>query len=155
QAKLDIEEIVQLIRMGRERGVHCAIHKLADETGYERPGIAPPKTKAQLIAEQMEYHLREFRRLADEHAAAITASELGSVKRTRHGRPGERRERRRPQTHGRLPQRRRCRCRDLSAAGGGAAVIWIALAIAIAAWYAVEAYRAIWRAIEISQDLDL
>jgi len=80
QAKLDIEEIVQLIRMGRERGVHCAIHKLADETGYERPGIAPPKTKAQLIGEQMEYHLREFRRLADEHAAAITASELRSVK---------------------------------------------------------------------------
>jgi hypothetical protein len=34
-------------------------------------------------------------------------------------------------------------------------VIWIVLAIAIAAWYAVEAYRAIWRAIEISQDLDL
>jgi len=80
QAKLDIEEIVKLIRMGRERGVHCAIHKLADETGYERPGIAPSKTKAQLIGEQMEYHLREFRRLADEHAAALSASELTSVK---------------------------------------------------------------------------
>ncbi|HEX7113739.1 MAG TPA: hypothetical protein VF193_01295 [Steroidobacter sp.] len=79
-AKLDLEEVVRLLRMGRERGVHCAVHKLADETGYERPGIAPCKTKAQLIGEQMAHHLREFQRLANEQAAALTANELRAVK---------------------------------------------------------------------------
>lgn len=79
-AKLDLEEVVRLLRMGRERGVHCAIHKLADDLGYDRLAIAPVKTQAQQIAERMAHHLREFQRLADEQAAVLTANELRAVK---------------------------------------------------------------------------
>ena len=79
-AKLDLEEVVKLLKMGRERGIHCAIHKLTDDLGYDHPDIAPTKTPAQILAEQMERHLREFRRLADEHAATVTAAELRAVR---------------------------------------------------------------------------
>lgn len=68
-AKLDLEEVVRLLRMGRERGVHCAMHQLADETGYARPDIAPQQSEAQKIAARMQAITREFAHLADEMAA--------------------------------------------------------------------------------------
>lgn len=78
-AKLDLEEVVKLLRMGRERGIHCAMHKLNDELGYEPPTIAPIKTQAQQLGERMGFHLREFQRLADEQAAALAATAPVSI----------------------------------------------------------------------------
>ena len=80
QTKFDFEDISALLAEGRARGIHCASWQLADETGYERPGIAPTKTPDQLLAEQMSHHLSEFKRLADERAAAQTMAEVRAVK---------------------------------------------------------------------------
>src|SRR5690606_28631129 len=74
---------VHLLRALKEAGRHgCHTLKywLDEHVGYQPSDIAPAKTPAQLLAEQMEHHLREFRRLADEHAAALSASELRAVK---------------------------------------------------------------------------
>lgn len=68
-AKLDLEEIAEIMRMARAAGVHCAMHQLADETGYARPDIAPQQSEAQKIAARMQAITREFAHLADEMAA--------------------------------------------------------------------------------------
>lgn len=68
-AKLDLEEIVQILRMARERGIHCAIYQLCDETLYARPGIVAPKSPLEEKAERLERLAAEFKRLAAEVAA--------------------------------------------------------------------------------------
>lgn len=68
-AKLDLEEFAQILSMARARGVHCAMHQLCDETGYERPGISPMKTQRQLLAEEFSRLAGELARLAEEEAA--------------------------------------------------------------------------------------
>lgn len=69
QTKFDIEDIATLLAEGRERGVHCAMYQLCDETQYMRPDIAPRKTPEQILSEQMERAAAEYRRCADELAA--------------------------------------------------------------------------------------
>lgn len=68
-AKLDLEEIIFLMRSARAHGYLCAHHQLADETGVTRPEIAPTKTPKQKLAEKMQATAQEFQRLADEMAA--------------------------------------------------------------------------------------
>lgn len=63
-AKLDIEEIVQLLAMGRDRGIHCAVWQLADEIGYTRPEIAPAKSQYEVLAEQFARKSAELSHLA-------------------------------------------------------------------------------------------
>lgn len=67
--KFDLEDIASLLAKGRALGIHCALWQLCDETGYERPGIAPAKTPNQIRAERMSRLLSEFKHLADEEAA--------------------------------------------------------------------------------------
>ncbi len=81
-SKFDFEDIVTLIKAGRELGVHCANWQLQDETGYTRPTIAPAKTPEQVLAAQMARTLAEFQRLADEAAALAASSGLGSAVRS-------------------------------------------------------------------------
>jgi hypothetical protein len=76
-AKLALEDVVALLKMAREKGVHWAMHQLCDSVGYERPGIAPAKTPNQERAERMAQLLSEFRHLADEEAAAQNAAPQG------------------------------------------------------------------------------
>lgn len=73
-AKLDLEEISQILRMARERGVHCAMHQLAEESGYAPPVIRPDRTPEQLLAEQMKRMVADLARLADEHAAIVQSN---------------------------------------------------------------------------------
>lgn len=68
-AKLDVEDLILLLRLCRGRGIHCAMHQLADDAGYVRPDIAPQRTREQDLADQMQRTLDDFRRLADEAAA--------------------------------------------------------------------------------------
>jgi len=68
-AKLDLEEVVQILRMARDKGVSCAIYQLCDELGYEHPEVAAPKHPAQEKAARLERLAQEFKRLADEVAA--------------------------------------------------------------------------------------
>ena len=53
-AKLDLEEIQQLLRMARDRGVHLGLHFLCDELGYGRPPPVEPADQQAEIARQME-----------------------------------------------------------------------------------------------------
>ena len=39
-AKLSLDDVVALLKMGRERGIHWAMHKLCDVAGYQAPAIA-------------------------------------------------------------------------------------------------------------------
>ena len=76
--KFDLEDISTLLAEGRKRGIHCAINQLCDEAEYRHPDIAPKKSPDQVLAEEMEHHLREFKRLADERAAS--QAEVRAVK---------------------------------------------------------------------------
>lgn len=69
-AKLDIDEIQQILKMGRERGVHCAMYELCDAIGYERPRIVSPRTRAQELASKFQRKAHELQLIADEMAAA-------------------------------------------------------------------------------------
>lgn len=78
-AKLDLEEFAQILSMARARGIHCAMHQLCDESGYERPSISPMKTKRQLLAEQFSRLAAELGRLAEEEAAIGNADLMRSL----------------------------------------------------------------------------
>lgn len=50
--KLDLEQIMQLLRMGKEKGCHSAINFICDAIGYSRPTpIEPEDEKAELQRE--------------------------------------------------------------------------------------------------------
>lgn len=54
-AKLDPDELVALLKIGREHEVHTLIHYLADEAGYSRPTpISPEDERAQLERQYIE-----------------------------------------------------------------------------------------------------
>lgn len=74
-AKLEIDEIVEILRLARAEGIHCALHQLCDDAGYERPSIAAGKTQSQMIAQKMQKIAAQFKHLADEHAAALEAEQ--------------------------------------------------------------------------------
>lgn len=78
-AKLSLDDVVALLKMGRARGIHWAMHKLCDVTGYEAPEIARTKTPEQLLAEQMKKLSAEYSRLADELAALNQPKNLKAV----------------------------------------------------------------------------
>jgi hypothetical protein len=77
------EEIGQLVRLARERGIHAPMHTFCDETGYSRPDIAPARTPQQQLAERMRLVVQEFERLAEEHAAIERAEAVGEIRRVR------------------------------------------------------------------------
>lgn len=74
-AKLDVDDVVALLAMGRRRGVHCAMWQLCDDTGYTRPSIAPDRTPEQELAEKLVRQAAEFKQTADELAAIKHAAE--------------------------------------------------------------------------------
>ena len=80
KAKLDLEEIVFLLKMARLEGKHDAFYQLCDEVGYARPQIVTPKTRRQVLAEQMKMAATEYSRLADEMAAIDSDDKLRVVK---------------------------------------------------------------------------
>jgi hypothetical protein len=78
-AKLSLDDVVALLKMGRNAGIHWAMHKLCEVTGYEPPEIARTKTPEQVIAEQMRQVASEYARLADELAALSQPKNLRAV----------------------------------------------------------------------------
>lgn len=77
-AKLDLEEISQILRMARDKGIHCAFYQLCDESLYAHPPIVAPKTPLEEKAERFQRMATEFARLAAE-VAAETRQPLKSV----------------------------------------------------------------------------
>lgn len=78
-AKLDLEEVVQILRMARDKGVHTAFYQLCDELLYARPPIVAPKSPLEEKAERLERLAAEFKRLAAEVAAETRPSSLKAV----------------------------------------------------------------------------
>lgn len=68
-AKLDIEEIEEIVRMARAAGIHAAMNQFADDTGYSHPELAPQLSDEQKIAEEMRQLTARFTHLADQLAA--------------------------------------------------------------------------------------
>lgn len=77
-AKLELEEIVQILRMARDKGIHCGMYQLCDETLYAHPPIVSPKSPLEEKAERLQRIAAEFGRLAAE-VAAETRSPLKAV----------------------------------------------------------------------------
>jgi len=65
-AKLDLEDLEALLRMGRDKGCHVAVHMLADSAGYERPQPAAPKSQRTVLLEQQAAHAEQIARLQRE-----------------------------------------------------------------------------------------
>lgn len=78
--KFDLEELLQLLSMGREAGCHTAIYFLADETGYERPKIAAPKSPKALLLERQAKLAVELSRLQEEIDLLGNTEALRSVR---------------------------------------------------------------------------
>lgn len=53
-AKLDLEELVQILRMARAKGLHLALHFLCDELGYGRPAPVEPADQQAELARQLQ-----------------------------------------------------------------------------------------------------
>lgn len=68
-AKLDLEEVVQILRMARDKAVHCAFYQLCDELLYAHPPIVAPKSPLEEKAERLTRIAADFARLAAEVAA--------------------------------------------------------------------------------------
>lgn len=77
-AKLDLEDLQALLRMGRKAGCHTAMFFLADACDYQRPALAVPKSPesqaleriARLAHEQAQAQ-RELDRIRNEQVRAI------------------------------------------------------------------------------------
>jgi hypothetical protein len=74
-AKLDLDDVVGLLKLARDRGVHCAMQQLCLDAGYKTPEIAAAKTPRQELATKMQRAAAEYSRLADE-AAALDRAEI-------------------------------------------------------------------------------
>ena len=81
-AKLDLEEVAEILRMSRAAGVHCAMSKLCEDTGYAEPEIAPQLSESQKIAARMRAITSEFSHLADE-LAAISQGKVADLRKVR------------------------------------------------------------------------
>lgn len=78
-AKLDLEEIEALLRMGRARGCHIGLHVLCDETDYARPTTIEPEDTLAEVERQMDQHVRTMGKLLKQYERARTAETLRSV----------------------------------------------------------------------------
>lgn len=57
-AKLDLEELLQLMRMARNKGIHIGLHFLCDELGYTRPSPVEPADQEAEIGRQLDAGLK-------------------------------------------------------------------------------------------------
>ena len=66
--KLALEELVAMLRMGREAGCHVAMHFLAESSGYEKPRTVDPETEREKVE-------REFIKARDDMAKMLNKLE--------------------------------------------------------------------------------
>ncbi|MDP2322540.1 MAG: hypothetical protein Q8N51_00730 [Gammaproteobacteria bacterium] len=57
-AKLDLEELLQLLRLARAKGLHIGLHFLCDELGYTRPSPVEPSDQEAEIGRQLDANLK-------------------------------------------------------------------------------------------------
>jgi hypothetical protein len=64
--KLDPEELLTLMRIGKEAGEHCMMQLLARELGYEIKPLKPAEAKKQAIRIRRKMLLEQLARLEDD-----------------------------------------------------------------------------------------
>lgn len=65
-AKLDLEDLQALLRMGRDAGCHTGMYELCDAINYERPPPAAARSRRTEICDRMAEIAKEQSRLAHE-----------------------------------------------------------------------------------------
>lgn len=77
-AKLDLEEVEVLLRMGRENGINTGMHFLCDGVGYDRPHPSTPKSPKSLLLEKQVALAKESAQIQREidrlDAVSLTAA---------------------------------------------------------------------------------
>lgn len=76
-AKLDIEEIEALLRLGREAGMHIGIHFLCDALCYTPPTTVDPKDALAEVDRNIQRHVQHLEDLLKQYRRA---SDLRAVK---------------------------------------------------------------------------
>lgn len=79
-AKLDLEEILLILKMGRERGLHCGNYTLQDSIGYERPSEAALKSPKTLLLEKQAQLAADVAKIQRDIDRIDAASALKAVK---------------------------------------------------------------------------
>ena len=74
------EEIITILKKGRELGCHTAMYFLCDEAGYERPREAAPKSRRTEILEQIAALREKEALLSNELDRVDAAAELKVLK---------------------------------------------------------------------------
>lgn len=63
--KPDLEDIEQLLWIGRLRGIHVAMHSLCESLNYTAPEPVDPKAKLHLLQQAMQQHQRALQEITD------------------------------------------------------------------------------------------
>ena len=63
-AKLDLEELQQLLQLAREKGIHLGLYFLCDDLGYSHPSPTEPLDQEAEIARQIDGSLDRLQALA-------------------------------------------------------------------------------------------
>ena len=79
-AKLDLEEIEALLRMGRSIGCHIGIQFLCDETDYTKPTTIEPSDTLAEVERQMDRHVLNIAKLMKQYERARSVDVLKAVK---------------------------------------------------------------------------
>lgn len=72
-AKLDLEDIEGLLKLGREAGIHIGIHFLCDVTSYTKPTTIEPEDTLAEVERQMASHVSELKGLLNKYERATNA----------------------------------------------------------------------------------
>lgn len=79
-AKLDLEEIEALLRLGRAAGCHIGLTFLCDSSGYSSPTTIEPSDTLAECERQMDRHVGAMADLLNRYERARSAETLRSVK---------------------------------------------------------------------------
>jgi hypothetical protein len=63
--KPDLEDMEQLLWIGRLRGIHVAINSLCESLNYSAPQVIDPKAKLTLLHQSMQQHQRALQEITD------------------------------------------------------------------------------------------
>jgi hypothetical protein len=65
EERFDPDDVLTLLRIGREVGCHSAVHFLCDEAGYARPAPIEPQDEAAALMRQYIDAVQTLKRLTD------------------------------------------------------------------------------------------
>lgn len=79
-AKLDIEELQQLLQMAREKGVHLGLYFLCDDLGYSHPAPTEPLDQEAELARQISADVERLESLVKKLGRIQTRSDVAYLR---------------------------------------------------------------------------